>query len=54
MSTKSDYDKEEWLLLYSLPAMVGMSVLMVDDSGMWGTTKETFAVSKNMAMGVKN
>ncbi len=54
MSVKSDYNKEEWLLLYSLPAVVGLSVLMVDDSGMWGTTKESFAVSKEMAMGVKN
>ena len=54
MSVKSDYNKEEWHMLYSLPAAVGMSVLMVDESGMWGTTKETFAVSKNMAMGVKN
>ena len=54
MSVKSDYNKEEWHMLYSLPAAVGMSVLMVDESGMWGTTKETFAVSKDMAMGVKN
>ena len=54
MSAKSDYNKEEWLLLYSLPASVGLSVLIGDDSGMWGTTKETVAVSKAMAMGVKN
>ena len=40
MSTKSDYTKEEWILLHSVPAMVGAAVLAADESGMWGTTKE--------------
>ena len=52
MSTISDYTKEEWLLLHRIPGMVGTVVLFADESGLWGTTKETFAVSKEWAKGV--
>jgi phage terminase small subunit len=52
MSEKSDYTQEEWFLLHGLPGMVGIAVLGVDESGLWGTTKETFAISKEWALGV--
>jgi hypothetical protein len=52
MSTKSDYTKDEWLLLYRVPSLVGAAVLAADESGMWGTTKETFMLSKEWAKGV--
>ena len=52
MTTKSDYTKEEWLLLHRVPGMVGAAVLAADESGMWGTTKETFALSTAWAKGV--
>jgi len=52
MSTKSDYTKDEWLLLYRVPGLVGAAVLAADESGMWGTTKETFMLSKEWAKGV--
>ena len=52
MSTKSDYTKEEWILLHSVPAMVGAAVLAADESGMWGTTKESFALTTSWAKGV--
>lgn len=52
MSNKSDYTKEEWILLHQVPGMVGAAVLAADESGMWGTTKEAFALSKEWAKGV--
>ncbi len=54
MSNKSDYTKEEWILLHRVPGMVGAAVLAADESGVWGTTKETFALSKEWAKGVAN
>ena len=52
MSNKSDYTKEEWILLHRVPGMVGAAVLAADESGVWGTTKETFVLSKAWAKGV--
>jgi len=52
MSTEKDYAKEEWLLLYRVPGMVGAAVLAADESGMWGTTKEAFVLSKEWAKGI--
>ena len=54
MSNKSDYSKEEWILLHRVPGMVGAAVLAADESGVWGTTKETFVLSKEWAKGVAN
>ena len=44
--------KEEWLLLHTVPSMVGVAVLGVDDSGLWGSTKETFSLSKAWVKGI--
>ncbi len=54
MSNKEDYSKEEWLLLHRAPGLVGAAVLVADESGFWGTTKETFMLSKEWAKGVAN
>ncbi len=51
MTSKTDFSKEEWFLLHSTPAMVGMVVLGADYSGILGTTKEMMAVSKGMVAG---
>lgn len=53
MTDKSDFTKDEWFLLHRTPSMVGMAVLAADQSGFWGTTKETLAVSKGLAAGAK-
>ena len=54
MSNKKDYSKEEWLLLHGVPGMVGAAVLAADESGFWGTSKETFMLSKEWAKGIAN
>jgi hypothetical protein len=52
MSTLSNYSKEEWILLHSVPAMIGAAVLAADESGIWGTAKESFALTTSWAKGV--
>jgi hypothetical protein len=52
MSTISDYSKEEWILLHSVPAMIGAAVLAADESGIWGTAKESFALTTSWTKGV--
>ena len=52
MSTVSDYSKEEWILLHSVPTMIGAAVLAADESGIWGTAKESFALTTSWTKGV--
>ena len=54
MTDKSAFTKEEWFLLHSTPTMVGMVVMAADQSGFWGTTKESVAIPTGMAAGARD
>ena len=53
MTTKADFDAEQWQLLLDVPIMIGMGVMVAGKSGL-GTMKESFAMTKEMIDAVKS
>ena len=52
MTTKADFDAEQWQLILDVPVMIGMGVMIAGKSGL-GTMKESFAMTKEMIDAVK-
>jgi hypothetical protein len=46
VSTKADYNREEWELLLKAPVMAAMAVVAASPSGPIGVIQEMFAVGK--------
>ncbi len=52
MTTKQDFDSEQWQLLIDVPPLAGTAVMVAGKSGL-GTLKEAAAVAKSV-IGVRN
>jgi hypothetical protein len=53
MTTKSDYNDEEWQLLLDIPMFVGAAVMVSGKSGL-GTLKESFTLAHENMSAVKD
>ena len=47
MTSKADYDPEQWQLLLDVPPLVGTAVMVAGKSGL-GTMKEAFAIASGV------
>lgn len=52
MADKSNFMKEEWVLLLESPMMAGMAITAADPSGLWGLLKESIAGGNALAKAI--